>query len=37
MVILYHKPYVDLTTTRVHNFSHPPTGQYVFTRTWMES
>jgi peptide/nickel transport system substrate-binding protein len=37
MIILYHKPYVDLTTTRVHNFSHPPTGQYVFTRTWMES
>lgn len=36
MVVLYHKPYIDLTTTRVHNFSHPPTGQYVFTRTWME-
>jgi peptide/nickel transport system substrate-binding protein len=36
MVILYHKPYIDLTTTRVHNFSHPPTGQYVFTKTWIE-
>jgi peptide/nickel transport system substrate-binding protein len=36
MVILYHKPYVDVTTTKVHNFCHPPTGQYVFTRTWIE-
>jgi peptide/nickel transport system substrate-binding protein len=37
MVILYSKPYIDVTTTRVHNFSHPPTGQYVFTRTWLET
>jgi peptide/nickel transport system substrate-binding protein len=36
MVILYHKPYVDVTTTKVHNFSHPPTGQYVFTKTWID-
>lgn len=36
MVILYHKPFTDVTTTKVHNFSHPPTGQYVFTKTWME-
>jgi peptide/nickel transport system substrate-binding protein len=37
MVILYHKPYVDVTTVRVHNFNHPPTGQYVFTKTWIEA
>jgi peptide/nickel transport system substrate-binding protein len=36
MVILYHKPYVDLTTVRVHNFNHPPTGQYDWRTTWMD-
>ena len=36
MVSLYHKPYVDVTTTRVHNLSHPPTGQYDFLKTWID-
>jgi peptide/nickel transport system substrate-binding protein len=36
MILTYHEPYVDVTTTRVHNLGHPPTGQYVFTRTWIE-
>lgn len=36
MLALYYKPYVDVTTTKVHNFSHPPTGQYVYMKTWME-
>jgi len=36
MVLLYHKPYVDVTTARVHNFAHPPTGQWVWKRTWLE-
>jgi len=36
MVLLYHKPYVNVTTTRVHNFGHPPTGQYDWKATWIE-
>ena len=36
MIALYYKPYVDVTTVGVHNFNHPPTGQYVFTKTWIE-
>lgn len=36
MVILYHRPYINVTTTRVHNFGHPPTGQYAWTTTWIE-
>lgn len=36
MVIFYHKPFVDVTTTRVHNFSQPPTGQWVWKATWIE-
>ncbi len=36
MLALYYKPYVDVTTTRVHNFGHPPTGQYTWTTTWMD-
>ena len=36
MVLLYHKPYVNVTTTRVHNFGHPPTGQYDWKTTWIE-
>ena len=27
---------VNVTTTRVHNFQHPPTGQYDWKTTWME-
>jgi peptide/nickel transport system substrate-binding protein len=36
MILTYHEPFVNLTSTRVHNFSQPPTGQFVWTRTWME-
>src|SRR5262245_15941783 len=33
---LYYVPYIDVTTTKVHNLQHPPTGQYVFMKTWIE-
>jgi peptide/nickel transport system substrate-binding protein len=36
MVLLYHKPYVEVMTTKVHNFGHPPTGQWVWKATWLE-
>jgi hypothetical protein len=36
MLLLYHKPYIDVTTTRVRNFGHPPTGQWDWKKTWME-
>jgi peptide/nickel transport system substrate-binding protein len=36
MVPLYHKPYIDVTTVKVHNLGHPPTGQWVFKKTWIE-
>jgi peptide/nickel transport system substrate-binding protein len=36
MLPLYYKPYLIVTTTKVHNFSQPPTGQYVWTKTWLE-
>jgi peptide/nickel transport system substrate-binding protein len=37
LVLLYHKPYLDLTSTKVHNFQHPPTGQWVWKKTWIEA
>jgi hypothetical protein len=24
-------------TTKVHNFGHPPTGQWVWKATWLEA
>ncbi|MFN8591799.1 MAG: ABC transporter substrate-binding protein [Thermomicrobiales bacterium] len=36
MLMLYHKPYVDVTTTKVHNHNHPPTGQWDWRTTWIE-
>jgi hypothetical protein len=27
---------VNATTTKVHNFKHPPTGQYDWKSTWLE-
>ncbi len=36
MLLLYHKPYIDVTTTKVHNLGHPPTGQWVWKKTWLE-
>jgi peptide/nickel transport system substrate-binding protein len=36
MIPLYHKPYIDVTTVKVHNFGHPPTGQWVWKKTWIE-
>ncbi len=36
MLLLYQKPYVDVTTTKIHNFGHPPTGQWDWRKTWLE-
>ena len=36
MLPLYYEPFLNVTTTRVHNFKHPPTGQYNWKTTWME-
>ena len=36
MLPLYYQPYLNVTTTQVHNFQHPPTGQYNWKTTWME-
>jgi peptide/nickel transport system substrate-binding protein len=36
MVPLYHKPYIDVTSVKVHNMGHPPTGQWVWKKTWIE-
>jgi peptide/nickel transport system substrate-binding protein len=36
MMPMYYEPYLNATTTRVHNFKHPPTGQYDWRTTWME-
>src|SRR5215218_7714229 len=36
MLPIFYQPYVNVTTTKVHNFKHPPTGQYDWKSTWME-
>jgi peptide/nickel transport system substrate-binding protein len=36
MLPLYYEPFINVTTTRVHNFQHPPTGQYNWKTTWIE-
>jgi peptide/nickel transport system substrate-binding protein len=36
MIPIFHKPFIDITTTTVHNFQHPPTGQWVWKKTWLE-
>jgi ABC-type transport system substrate-binding protein len=36
MLPLYYTPYVNLTTVHVHNFNHPPTGEYDWKLTWIE-
>jgi len=36
MVILYQKPYIEVMTTKVHNFQQPPTAQYVWKKSWLE-
>jgi peptide/nickel transport system substrate-binding protein len=36
MLPLYHEPFVNVTTANVHNFKHPPTGQYDWRTTWIE-
>ncbi|MGI9254528.1 MAG: ABC transporter substrate-binding protein, partial [Thermomicrobiales bacterium] len=33
MILLYHKPYLVVTTSNVHNMQQPPTGQWVWGRT----
>jgi peptide/nickel transport system substrate-binding protein len=37
MLPLYHEPFINVTTARVHNFKHPPTGQYDWRTTWMDA
>jgi peptide/nickel transport system substrate-binding protein len=37
MLALYYSPYVDITTIKVHNFGHPPTGQFDWKTTWIEA
>ena len=36
MLALYYRPYLDITTIKVHNFGHPPTGQFDWRTTWIE-
>jgi peptide/nickel transport system substrate-binding protein len=36
MLALYYTPYVNVTTAGVHNFNHPPTGEYDWKLTWIE-
>jgi ABC-type transport system substrate-binding protein len=36
MLALYYRPYLDITTTKVHNFGHPPTGQFDWRTTWID-
>jgi peptide/nickel transport system substrate-binding protein len=35
-VLLYHKPYVNVLTKKVHDFEEPPTGQFIWKKTWIE-
>lgn len=37
MVLLYHKPYVNVMTMNVRNFMQPPTGQWDWSATWLDS
>jgi peptide/nickel transport system substrate-binding protein len=37
MLPLYHEPLMNVTTAQVHNFRHPPTGQYDWRTTWIEA
>jgi peptide/nickel transport system substrate-binding protein len=37
LVLLYHKPYVNVMTTAVRNFMQPPTGQWDWRATWIDS
>lgn len=36
MGLLYHKPFVNVLTQKVHGFAQPPTGQWVWKETWIE-
>jgi peptide/nickel transport system substrate-binding protein len=36
MVLLYNKPFINVLTKKVHDFEQPPTGQYVWKKTWIE-
>ena len=36
MLPMYYEPFLNATTIRVHNFKHPPTGQYDWRTTWMD-
>jgi peptide/nickel transport system substrate-binding protein len=36
MGLLYHKPYINVLSKKVHGFQQPPTGQWVWKETWIE-
>jgi len=36
MGLLYHKPFINVLTTKVHGFLQAPTGQWVWKGTWIE-
>ena len=36
LVILFYKPYLVAAASRVRNFQQPPTGQWVWRRTWLD-
>jgi peptide/nickel transport system substrate-binding protein len=36
MLPMYYEPFLNATAIRVHNFKHPPTGQYDWRTTWMD-
>ena len=36
VILVYYKPFLDAVAKTVHNFEQPPTGQYVWKRTWIE-
>jgi peptide/nickel transport system substrate-binding protein len=37
MVLLYNKPFIDVLSKKVHGFEQPPTGQWIWKETWIES
>ena len=36
MALLYHKPFINVLSKKVHGFEQPPTGQWVWKGTWIE-
>jgi peptide/nickel transport system substrate-binding protein len=36
MGLLYHRPYINALSAKVHGFQQVPTGQWVWKQTWIE-